>query len=214
MRVRGIGLLVVVLTACVIVTSCDGDADEATSTTTAAATHAGGAAAPSTTAPITTIPAKASRRAPLAEREFRINPKPTTPAEQAALRALQGYLDGLIKAFATNDLARSGVRGFTSPAMYADAQRLVDEQVNAPKGGYVLYGAYTITIQLRGASTRAAVGDVCVDQSQTRRHNPKTDAAGRRNNSPYVRITYTLNRLEAGWVVVDYSGRDVASCPD
>jgi hypothetical protein len=54
---------------------------------------------------------------------------------------------------------------------------------------------------------------ICVDQSRTRRHNPSTDAAGRWNDTPYVRVNYTLNRLDVGWVVVDYSGREVASCP-
>jgi hypothetical protein len=137
---------------------------------------------------------------------FRVKPKPTTRAEQAAVAAVEGYLDGLIKAFATNEVASSGVRRFTSPAMYADARRLV-------KAGYVLYGAFIIMIQPRGASSRAAVVGACVDQRRTRRHNPTTDAAGRWNNTPYVRVKYDVNRLELGWVVVGYSGRLVASCP-
>jgi hypothetical protein len=158
----------------------------------------------------TTTSAKASRTAPLAERVFRVHPKPSTPTERAAVQALEGYLDGLITAFATNDVARSGVGRFTTPEMYADARRLIAEQV---KEHYILYGGYTFTIRLRGASSRAAVIGSCVDQSRTQRHNPSTDAAGRWNNTPYVRVNYTLNRLDVGWVVVDYSGREVASCP-
>jgi hypothetical protein len=42
---------------------------------------------------VATTAAKASRLAPLAERVYRISPKPTTRSEQAAVRALQGYLD-------------------------------------------------------------------------------------------------------------------------
>jgi hypothetical protein len=192
---------------------CGSSSENSTGTAASGPTRTGHAAVAATTAgATTTTPAKASRATPLAERTFRVDPKPTDRMQRAAVEALEGYFDGLIRAFATNKVAGSGVRRYTTPAMYADAQRLIREQVEAPKGGYVLYGAYAITIRLQGVSSRAAVLDVCVDQSRTRRHNPTTDAPGRWNNTPYVRVTYNLNRLAIGWVVVDYSGRTVASC--
>jgi hypothetical protein len=211
MRIQDRGLVaVVLLVACVTLAGCGGDAAESTSTSAPTATRASGSSVPSTTALTTTTAAKASRSAPLAERVFRVNPKPTMRPEQAAVRVLQGYLDGMVTAFATNDLEGSGVRRFTTPATYADARRLVAEQVAK---GYVLYGPYTFTIQPQGARSRVAVATVCVDQSQTRRHDAKTDAARQRNDTPYVRLTYTLNRRESGWMVVAISGRDVVSCP-
>jgi hypothetical protein len=211
MRIQDIRLLAAaLLTACVVLAGCGGDAEESTSTSVSTATRADGVAVRSTTAPTTTTAAKASRRTPLAERVFRINPRPTRRPEQAVVRALQGYLDGMVTAFATNDLEGSGVRRFTTRTTYADARRLVAEQVAK---GYVLYGPYTFTIRLRGASSRAAVAAVCVDQSQTRRHDAKTDTAQQRNDTPYVGLTYTLNRRETGWMVAAISGRDLASCP-
>jgi hypothetical protein len=208
--------LAVALAIALVLAGCGSGSVEATGPSVAGSTRTSDAVAggvPTTTvgaATTTTTSAKASRTAPLAERVFRVDPKPATPTERAAVKALEGYLDGLIKAFATNDVARSGVGRFSTPAMYADARRLIAEQV---KEHYILYGGYTFTIQLRGASGRAAVIGICVDQSRTRRHNPSTDAAGRWNDTPYVRVNYTLNRLDVGWVVVDYSGREVASCP-
>jgi hypothetical protein len=208
MRIRGRYLLLLALLAAGVLAGCGGGAQESTGPSASTATRAGGGA-PSTTTPVTTTAATASRLAPLAQRVFRINPKPTTRPEQAAVRALEGYLDAMVKAFATNDLEGSGVHRFTTPATYADARRLVAEQVAK---GYVLYGPYTFTIRPQGASSRAAVAAVCVDQSRTWRHSAKTDAAQRRNDTPYVRLTYNLNRGEAGWMVVDISGRGVASC--
>jgi hypothetical protein len=213
MRISGRyrALTVVAVAACLTVAGCGGEANNPPATTApgvarGADTAAAGAPSTTTTPAPTSVPAKASRRQPLAERVFRVDPKPTNRTQRAAVEAVEGYLDGLIKAFATNNVASSGLRRYTSPAMYADAQRLIREQVEAPKGGYVLYGAYAITIRLQGASSRAAVVDVCVDQSQTRRHNPISDVAGRWNDTPYVRLAYNLNRLAIGWLVVDYSG--------
>jgi hypothetical protein len=208
MRNRGRGWLVAAAVAAVVLAGCDGGPNGSAATSEPNSTTASTTTA--SASPTTTTRPRASRSTPLAERVFRVDPKPTTATQQAIVGALEGYLDGLITAFATNNVARSGVRRFTTPAMYADAQRMVAEQV---KAGYVLYGAYVVTIQVRGARSRAAVVGACIDQSRTRRHNPTTDAAGRRNNTPYVRLNYTLNRLDHGWVVVDYSGRLVASCP-
>jgi hypothetical protein len=191
---------------------CGSSSDDSTGTAASGPTRTSDSAPASTTAAGTTATtsARASRATPLAERVFRIKPEPTNRTQQAAVQTLQDYLDGMITGFATNSLRRTGLRDLTSPGMYADARRLIAEQISK---GYVLYGSWTFTIQPRGISGRAAVVDVCINQSQTRRHNAKTDAAGRRNNEPYVRLTYTLNRLEAGWVVVDDAGRPVASCP-
>lgn len=75
-----------------------------------------------------------------------------------------------MKPLATNDLEGSGVRRFTTPATYADARRLVAEQMAK---GYVLYGPYTFIIRPQGASSRAAVAAVCDDQSRTRRTAPR-----------------------------------------
>ena len=152
----------------------------------------------------------ASRAAPLAQRVFRVDPEPTTTSGRAAVRALEGYLDGLVTAFATNDPARSGIRRFAAPNMYQDAKRLVAEQA---KDGNVLYGPYTFTIEPEPAAGRVAVVGVCINQSRTRLHDARTDAPKRRNDTPYVRLTYTLTRLEAGWLVTAYSGKAVASCP-
>jgi hypothetical protein len=160
--------------------------------------------------PTSTGGAKASRAAPLAERVFRFDPRPRTPTEQAAVRALEGYLDGLVTAFATNDLGRSGIRRFAAPDMYEDARRLVAGQA---KGGFVLYGPYTFTLEPRPAGGRVAVVGVCINQSRTRRHDARTDAPGRRNDTPYVRLSYTLTRQESRWLVTAYSGREAASCP-
>jgi hypothetical protein len=208
MRIRGRGWLVVVAVAAILLAGCDGGPNGSAATAEPDSTSV--ATTTASTPPTTITRPKASRSTPLAERVFRVDPPPATPTQHAVVDAMEGYLDGLITAFATNNVARSGVRRFTTPAMYADAQRLVAEQV---KAGYILYGAYVVALRVRGASSRAAVVDACVDQSRTRRHNPTTDAAGRRNNTPYVRVNYDLNRLDYGWVVVDYSGRLVASCP-
>jgi hypothetical protein len=112
--------------------------------------------------------------------------------------------------FATNSLESTDLCRRTTPDMYADARRLVAEQV---KAGYVLYGPYTFTITAPSVGRKAAVVGVCINQSRTRRHDVRTDAAGRWNNEPHLRMTYTLNRLEGGWVVAGYSGRPAASCP-
>jgi hypothetical protein len=154
--------------------------------------------------------AAASRAAPLAQRVFRVDPEPRTTSDRAVVRALEGYLDGLVTAFATNDLGRSGIRRFAAPNMYDDARRLVADQA---KDGHVLYGPYTFTIEPKPAAGRVAVVGVCINQSRTRLHDARTDAPKRRNDTPYVRLSYTLTRLEAGWLVTAYSGRPAASCP-
>lgn len=152
----------------------------------------------------------AGRAAPLAQRVFRVDPEPKTTSGRAVVRALEGYLDGLVTAFATNDLGRSGLRRFAAPNMVEDAKRLVAEQA---KAGNVLYGPYTFTIAPEPAAGRVAVVGVCINQSRTRLHDARTGAPKRRNDTPYVRLTYTLTRLEAGWLVTAYSGKAVASCP-
>lgn len=168
-----------------------------------AATGDGGATA-------TTSGAKASRDEPLAERVFRVDPKPRTQTERAAVRALQGYLDGLVTAFATNDVGRGGLRRYAAPEVVADARRLVADQV---KDRFVLYGPYTFTIEPRSASGSVAVVGVCVNQSRTRRHDARTDAPEQRNDTPYVRLSYTLTRQESRWLVTAYTGRQASSCP-
>jgi hypothetical protein len=149
------GLLVVAVVLWLTPAGCGGDAHSPVGSSvpgTSRAADGRAARAPSMSTPATTaIPAKANRHAPLAERVFRVDPKPTTRTQQAVVEALEGYFDGLVKGFATNDVGRSGVRRWTTPAMYADARRLVVEQV---RKGYVLYGSYIFTIQLRGASSR------------------------------------------------------------
>jgi hypothetical protein len=158
----------------------------------------------------TTSGAKASRDEPLAERVFRVDPKPRTQTERAAVRALQGYLDGLVTAFATNDVGRGGLSRYAAPEVVEDARRLVADQV---KDRFVLYGPYTFTIEPRPASGSVAVVGVCVNQSRTRRHDARTDAPRQRNDTPYVRLSYTLTRQESRWLVTAYTGRQASSCP-
>jgi hypothetical protein len=206
--------LAVALACALALVGCRSSSDDATGTAApghptgdAAASASTSSAAGTTT---TTVPARASRATPLAERVFRVEPKAANPTQQAAVQALQDYLDGMVTAFATNNLGRTDLRRRTSPGMYADARRLIAEQISK---GYVLYGRWSFMIQPRGASSRAAVIGVCIDQSRTRRHDANTDAAGRRNDTPRVQLTYTLNQLATGWVVVDDAGRAVTSCP-
>ncbi len=163
----------------------------------------------------TTSPApgggKASRTDPLAERVFRVRPEPGTAAQKSAVKALQGYLDGLVTALATNDTKRSGIGDYTSMVMYADALRIVAGQV---KEGYGLYGAYVITLEPKGATGNVAVVNACVNQRDTRRHDARTDAAGKANSTPYVQLDYTLNHRDVGgWVVISYQADTVDSCP-
>jgi pyruvate,water dikinase len=89
-------------------------------------------------------------------------------------------------------------------------ERLVAGQA---KGGFVLYGPYTFTLEPRPAGGRVAVVGVCINQSRTRRHDARTDAPGRRNDTPYVRLSYTVTRQENRWLVTAYSGRPASSCP-
>jgi hypothetical protein len=155
-------------------------------------------------------PTKASRQNPLAERKFRVQTRATTSAQRHAIRALEGYFDALVIAFATNKLPET-MRRYTVPELYQDAQHLVAHQVDK---GYVLYGRYTFSILIKGVRPPVAVMDVCVNQRNTRLHDAKTDKPGRLNNTPYVRVQYTLNVLAgAGWVVTGYKGSNVAACP-
>jgi hypothetical protein len=212
MRTRGRHRTRMLAVAFVVALVLAGAGCGSNSTNSAAAsgpTHTGNS--PATTAGTTTTTvAKASRATPLVERTFRVEPEPANHTQRAAIQALQDYLDAMVTGFATNGLERTDLGRLTSPGMYADARRLIAEQVGK---GYVLYGRWRFMIQPRGASSRAAVIGVCIDQSQTRRHDAKTDDAGRRNDTPHVQLTYTLNRLETGWVVVDDAGRAVTSCP-
>ncbi len=155
-------------------------------------------------------PTKASRQNPLAERKFRIQTRATTTAQRDTIRALEGYFDALVIAFATNKVPDT-MRRYTIPRTYRDAQHLVDDQVEK---GHVLYGRYTFSILIKGVRPPVAVIDVCVNQHNTRLHDAKTDKPGRLNNAPYVRLDYTLNFLAgAGWVVSGYKGSKVAACP-
>jgi hypothetical protein len=210
-RCSGGTLANLALVVWVVLAGCGGDAGDRSGSVGPSSGGTGAirtAGAPTSAA--TTIQAKASRTAPLAERAFRVHPEPATRTQQAVIRSLQTYLDAMVVGFATNSLERTDLRRRTTPDMYADARRLVAEQV---KAGYVLYGPYTFTIAAPSVGRKAAVVGVCISQSRTRRHDVRTDAAGRWNNEPHLRMTYTLNRLEGGWVVAGYSGRPAASCP-
>jgi hypothetical protein len=209
-RRPGCALAALVLVACVVLAGCGGDADDQSGSARSSSSGTGGARAGAVTSPATTIQAKASRTTPLAERTFRVDPGPATRTEKAVIRSLQAYLDAMVVGFATNSLERTDLRRRATPDMFADARRLIAEQVEA---GYVLYGPYSFTIRAPSVGRRVAVVGVCIDQSRTRRHDVSTDVAGRRNNEPYLQMRYTLNRLEGGWVVADFSGRPAASCP-
>jgi hypothetical protein len=187
---------------------CGSDKPEEPGTFVPGATSGGDPAGPGATS--TTSGAKASRSDPLAERVFRVDPEPRTATERAAVRALEGYLDGLVTAFATNDVGRSGIRRYAAPDLYEDARRLVAGQV---RDGFVLYGPYTFTIEPRPSSGGVAVVGVCVNQSRTRRHDARTDRPGRRNDTPYVQLRYTITRQESRWLVTSYSGEPANSCP-
>jgi len=192
---------------------CGSGSEDASGTFVPGATSPpdGGGASATSTAPPAAGDAEASRTTPLAERVYRVRPEPTTAAQKAAVKALQGYLDGLVTALATNDARRSGIRGYASPDMYADAQRIVAGQV---KEGYVLYGAYVFTLEPKGATANVAVINACVNQLATRRHDAASDKAGRANNTPYVQLDYTLNHRDVGgWVVTGYKGDTASSCP-
>jgi hypothetical protein len=203
-------LLAVAFVVALVLAGAGCGSSSTNSTAASGPTHTGNLPATTASPTTTTAPARASQAMPLAERTFRVDPKPADRIQQAAVQTLQDYLDAMVTGFAANSLERTGLRRLTSPGMYADARRLVAEQISK---GYVLYGRWRFRIQPRGTSSRAAVIGVCIDQSRTRRHDAKTDAAGRRNDTPYVQLTYTLNRLETGWVVVDDAGRAVTSCP-
>lgn len=160
--------------------------------------------------PATADAGPASRENPLAQRVYKLASEPSTPAAKAAVETVEGYLDGLITAFATNDAASSGVRRYSSMELYQQAQGIVADQV---RNGYVLYGPYTVTIEPREVRSRVGVINVCVDQSATKRHDAKTDKAGKRNNTPYVQLDYTVSRAAGPWQVTASSGGEVKFCP-
>jgi hypothetical protein len=164
----------------------------------------GGPATPTTSA------RPASRSNPLAQRVFKLAAQPRPGEQNAAVEAIEGYLDGLITAFATNDVASSGVRRWTSTEMYRQAQATVAGQV---KGGYVLYGAYVLTIDPTDVRSNVGVLNVCIDQHATRRHDAGTDRAGARNDTPYVQLDYTLSRDAGRWRVTSVKGGRANSCP-
>jgi hypothetical protein len=180
-RCSGCTLATLALVVWVVLAGCGGDAGDGSGS---AGPSSGGTGATRTagapTSAATTIQAKASRTAPLAERAFRVHPEPATRTQQAVIRSLQTYLDAMVVGFATNSLERTDLRRRTTPDMYADARRLVAEQV---KAGYVLYGPYTFTITAPSVGRKAAVVGVCINQSRTRRHDVRTDAAGRGTTS-------------------------------
>jgi hypothetical protein len=158
----------------------------------------------------TTSGEPASRSDPLAQRVFKLVSEPRAGEQKAAVEAIEGYLDGLVTAFATNDVAGSGVRRWTSAEMYQQAQGTVADQV---KAGYVLYGAYVFSIDPSDVRSNVGVMDVCIDQHATRRHDAKTDKAGARNDTPYVQLGYTLSRDAGRWRVTSVKGDKVTSCP-
>ena len=158
----------------------------------------------------TTSDQPASRSDPLAQRLFRVTSPPEPGERTAAVEAIEGYLDGLVKAFATNDVASSGVRRWTSSEMYRQAQGTVADQV---RNGYVLYGPYVFTIDAKDVRSTVGVVNVCVDQSGTRRHDARTDKAGRPNDTPFVQLDYTLSRDAGRWLVTSVKGGKVGSCP-
>jgi hypothetical protein len=177
-----------------------------------AETFTPGAASASTSAAAapTTSARPASRSDPLAQRVFKLTSGPKAGAEQAAVSTLESYLDGLVTAFATNDVPASGLRRLTSSEMYQQARSTVAGQV---KGGYVLYGPYVFTIDPGEVRSSVGVLNVCVDQSRTRRHDAETDKPGARNDTPYVQLDYTLSRNGGPWLVTSVKGGKVSSCP-
>jgi hypothetical protein len=160
--------------------------------------------------PTTVAAGPASRENPLAQRVYKLVSEPSSPKEKAAIETVEGYLDGLITAFATNDAASSGVRRYSSMEMYQEAKSIVADQV---KNGYVLYGRYTVTIDPREVRSEVGVINVCVDQSRTRRHDARTDKPGQPNNTPYVQLDYTVSRSAGPWQVTASSGGRTDSCP-
>jgi hypothetical protein len=166
--------------------------------------------ASATPTPTTADAGPASRDNPLAQRVYKLASEPSSPSERAAVEAVEGYLDGLITAFATNDAASSGVKRFSSSEMYQQARTIVEDQV---KSGYVLYGPYAVTIDPREIHSQVGVVNACVDQSATRRHDAKTGKAGKKNDTPYVQLDYTVSRSAGPWQVTASSGGKVSSCP-
>lgn len=170
-----------------------------------------GAASDTTqSATATTSGEPASRSNPLAQRVFKYTTEPKAGPQRAAVQTLEDYFDGLVKAFATNDVASTGIRRLTTVDLYKQAQDTVASQV---QGGYVLYGAYVFTIDPRDVEANVGVIDVCIDQHATRRHDAKTDKAGKRNDTPYVQLNYTLSHSTGPWQVTSVKGGKVQSCP-
>lgn len=151
-RRPGCTLATLALVVWVVLAGCGGDAGDGSGSVGPSSGGTGAtrtAGAPTSAA--TTIQAKASRTAPLAERAFRVHPEPATRTQQAVIRSLQTYLDAMVVGFATNSLERTDLRRRTTPDMFADARRLVAEQV---KAGYVLYCPTTSPSRRRRSAAR------------------------------------------------------------
>jgi hypothetical protein len=170
----------------------------------------GGASATTQSATATTSAEPASRSNTLAQRVFKYVAEPKAGPQKAAVQTLEDYFDGLVKAFATNDVGSTGMRRLVSGDLYKQAQDTVASQV---QGGYVLYGAYVFTIDPSDVQANVGVIDVCIDQHATRRHDVKTDKAGKPNDTPYVQLAYTLSHATGPWQVSAVKGGKVQSCP-
>ena len=170
----------------------------------------GGASATTESATATTSAEPASRSNPLAQRVFKYTSEPKAGPQKAAVQTLEDYFDGLVKAFATNDVGSTGIRRLVSADLYKQAQDTIAGQV---QGGYVLYGPYVFTIDPSDVQANVGVVNVCIDQHATRRHDARTDKAGKLNDTPYVQLDYTLSHATGPWQVTSVKGGKVQSCP-
>jgi hypothetical protein len=191
----------------VLATGCGGGSNGSASSNTFVP---GGASATTQSATATTSGQPASRSNPLAQRIFKYTAEPKAGPQKAAVQTLEDYFDGLVKAFATNDVASTGMRRLVTSDLYKQAQDTVASQA---RGGYVLYGAYIFTIDPRDVEANVGVIDVCIDQHATRRHDVTTDKAGERNDTPYVQLSYTLSHSTGPWQVTAVKGGKAQSCP-
>jgi hypothetical protein len=170
----------------------------------------GESATTSGSATATTSAGPASRSNPLAQRVFKYTSEPKAGPQKAAVQTLEDYFDGLVKAFATNDVGSTGIHRLVSADLYKQAQDTIAGQV---QGGYVLYGPYVFTIDPSDVQANVGVVNVCIDQHATRRHDARTDKAGKLNDTPYVQLDYTLSHATGPWQVTSVKGGKVQSCP-
>jgi hypothetical protein len=204
---RSIRGAVAVTALALLATGCGGGSEKGASSDT----FVPGGASDTTQSPTATTSAEpASRSNPLGQRVFKYTAEPKAGPQKAAVQTLQDYFDGLVKAFATNDVASTGMRRLVSGDLYKQAQDTVASQV---QDGYVLYGAYVFTIDPSDVQANVGVVNVCIDQHATRRHDAKTDKAGKQNDTPYVRLDYTLSHATGPWQVTAVKGGKVQSCP-